>query len=154
MIPLDTPKTLPTPFLLAIGLWLAACATEKPSEHRPAGAAPPTTAATSPDVHLPESLSPSALAMALEKKDFLLIRLENPTPDRIPGTDASLAHDDATGLAHLAGADLHRPVVLYCRTVPKARHAAALLRERGYTRVSVLDGGITAWKVAGLPVGP
>ncbi len=45
------------------------------------------------------------------------------------------------------GLDLRRdrPVVLYCRTLVRARAAADILARAGYTDVSVLDGGYGAW---------
>ncbi len=47
-----------------------------------------------------------------------------------------------------------RPVVLYC-AMPKeagSEHAAHILAHRGYSNVSVLEGGFYGWKQAGLPM--
>ena len=45
-------------------------------------------------------------------------------------------------------------IVLYCTKSPSARSllAAQTLRNMGYERVEVLDGGLNAWREAGLPV--
>ena len=44
------------------------------------------------------------------------------------------------------------PMVLVCQTGPRARQAEAELRAAGIERVHVLDGGVTAWESAGLPL--
>lgn len=44
------------------------------------------------------------------------------------------------------------PVVLVCKTGMSAASAAKRLVKAGFERVHVLDGGITAWEQAGLPL--
>lgn len=44
------------------------------------------------------------------------------------------------------------PMVLVCRSGSRARQAERLLRETGPLRVHVLEGGLEAWKTAGLAV--
>lgn len=44
------------------------------------------------------------------------------------------------------------PVVVTCGDGRQSLLAAATLREMGYTNVAALDGGMIAWRVAGLPV--
>lgn len=39
-----------------------------------------------------------------------------------------------------------KPVVVMCRSGSRSSRAVALLREAGYTRVSNVRGGITAWE--------
>lgn len=48
--------------------------------------------------------------------------------------------------------DPSAPLLVYCRTGRRSAEAAALLAGRGYTRVFDLEGGITEWSEAGLPV--
>ena len=43
-------------------------------------------------------------------------------------------------------------VIVYCRSGVRAALAAQTLQELGYTDVANLDGGIAAWKDAGLPL--
>jgi rhodanese-related sulfurtransferase len=45
-----------------------------------------------------------------------------------------------------------RRIILHCASGGRSALSADLLREMGYTNVAHLDGGITAWKAAGLPV--
>jgi rhodanese-related sulfurtransferase len=47
---------------------------------------------------------------------------------------------------------LQGPTVLICRSGERARQAAALLEAAELTQIHVLEGGITAWEHAGLPV--
>jgi rhodanese-related sulfurtransferase len=52
----------------------------------------------------------------------------------------------------LAEVSKDKPVIVVCAVGQKAGKAAALLRAGGMTQVFVLDGGLTAWREAGLPV--
>jgi uncharacterized membrane protein YdjX (TVP38/TMEM64 family)/rhodanese-related sulfurtransferase len=52
------------------------------------------------------------------------------------------------------GEDLERPIALVCRTDRRSAKAAALLAQRGFTRVQVVQGGMTAWRALGWPVEP
>jgi rhodanese-related sulfurtransferase len=45
-----------------------------------------------------------------------------------------------------------RPVIAYCERGNDSRSAGALLKEAGFTDVYLLQGGLQAWKSAGLPV--
>ena len=45
-----------------------------------------------------------------------------------------------------------RPVLLHCAGGYRSSIAASLLQRHGFTDVSELAGGITAWETAGLPV--
>ena len=48
--------------------------------------------------------------------------------------------------------DQDTPLTVTCRDGQNSAFAAATLREMGYTRVTVLAGGMNAWRGAGLPV--
>jgi rhodanese-related sulfurtransferase len=50
------------------------------------------------------------------------------------------------------GEHLERDVVLVCRSGQRSAQAEATLREAGLVHLHVLDGGMTAWESAGLPV--
>ncbi|MDB4880075.1 MAG: Rhodanese domain protein [Gemmatimonadetes bacterium] len=49
-------------------------------------------------------------------------------------------------------AGVAEPVVLVCRSGQRARKAEDALRAAGMSNLHVLDGGMTAWAAAGLPV--
>lgn len=44
------------------------------------------------------------------------------------------------------------PLIVLCQTGARAGAAATVLKAAGYTDVFVLDGGLNAWKEAGMPV--
>lgn len=44
-----------------------------------------------------------------------------------------------------------KPIIVVCDTGRNAQSSVSQLRKEGFTDVSVLDGGITAWAQAGLP---
>ena len=48
--------------------------------------------------------------------------------------------------------DKARPVLLYCASGRRSAAANAYLRANGFTDVVDLEGGITAWRSAGLPL--
>ena len=54
-------------------------------------------------------------------------------------TDPALAHRE-------------RPVVVYCRTGGRAALSADNLQKLGFTDVQSIQGGIEAWREAGLPI--
>lgn len=56
----------------------------------------------------------------------------------------------STLLQNGLGIDDDRPLVLVCRGGRRSRRAAAVLRERGFKAISVMDGGMQAWEAAGL----
>ncbi len=48
--------------------------------------------------------------------------------------------------------DAPHGVALYCMIGPRARKGEAALLGAGYTSVLHIEGGLAAWKAAGLPV--
>ena len=52
--------------------------------------------------------------------------------------------------SHDVRAEKSAPVVVYCGHGPRAWLAGALLRRRGYARVTYLRGHMAAWRRAGL----
>lgn len=86
------------------------------------------------------------LKKSLDKKDFVLINVLDFDAGTIPQTDAKIPFNDRADFLKFLGNDKDRKIIVYCRTIPKAKKAAKLLSQEGYTNVSILDGGITAWK--------
>jgi len=58
---------------------------------------------------------------------------------------------DPTTPYHRQEFDPNKRVILHCASGGRSALAAATLQEMGYTDVAHMDGGITAWKEAGLP---
>jgi rhodanese-related sulfurtransferase len=101
-------------------------------------------------------VSPAQATLMVNREDALLV-------DVSPAADFAKAHilgSISAPLTELAP-DKHkllsktsrdRPVVVVCRAGLSARSAAALLKKAGFTNVSVLEGGISAWRQADLPL--
>jgi rhodanese-related sulfurtransferase len=77
--------------------------------------------------------------------------------------DSEWAVDRAAGARHIGRGVLERdveslipdkatPMVLYCGGGFRSALAADNLQKMGYTKVVSMDGGIRAWREAGLPV--
>ena len=64
-------------------------------------------------------------------------------------------HQPLNGLrAATLGVPKKRPLVVFCAGGYRSSIAASLLQREGFTNVSELAGGMTAWESAGLPVSP
>ena len=63
-----------------------------------------------------------------------------------------VAFDDLSAKAMQLAKNKNTPVLLVCRTGQRARKAEALVRQAGFAEVFVLQGGLTAWQQAGMPV--
>ncbi len=48
--------------------------------------------------------------------------------------------------------DRSLPVITACQLGPNGAIGAKILKDMGFTNVSYLDGGMEAWKAAGLPI--
>jgi rhodanese-related sulfurtransferase len=59
---------------------------------------------------------------------------------------------DPASPRHKPELDPERRVIVYCRSGVRAALAAATLQDLGFEDVANLDGGIAAWKDAGLPL--
>ncbi len=53
---------------------------------------------------------------------------------------------------HTGSIDRSKPIYLMCRSGGRAKQAAEKLIDKGFTDVSVIEGGMTAWTGANLPV--
>jgi rhodanese-related sulfurtransferase len=58
---------------------------------------------------------------------------------------------DSASPKHAEALDPARPVIVVCHSGARAALAAATLQDMGFSDVSVLEGGLTAWLAAGLP---
>ena len=97
-------------------------------------------------------LSPTEFQEKLNSTpDAILIDVRTPEEiavDRIENS-RNIVYDDSfeTKLADVE----QKPVFVYCAAGKRSAKAAHILRDKGYN-VFELDGGLNAWKAAGLPV--
>jgi len=61
-------------------------------------------------------------------------------------------YDSAQFSRYLDSLDKNNRYLVYCRSGNRSRQARKLMEEKGFTKVSDLDGGITAWQAANLPL--
>lgn len=59
---------------------------------------------------------------------------------------------DPSSPRHADGLDPTRRMIMVCHTGTRAALAGHTLQELGYADVALLEGGITAWLAAGLPL--
>ncbi|AOH35683.1 rhodanese-like domain-containing protein [Luteimonas sp. JM171] len=101
-----------------------------------------------------KSLRPGELAPLVNQENALVVDLR-PIADfdkgHIAGSkNVTMSQFDPESKQLNAAKGL--PVVLVCKTGQAATGAAARLKKAGFERVYVLDGGITAWQDAQLPL--
>jgi rhodanese-related sulfurtransferase len=104
---------------------------------------------------LPNALDAEAVAALLARAAPLTI-LDVRTPAEfasvhIPSSynvPLDLLPEHASTISSVVG----EPVVLVCRSGARARQAEQALRSANLPRLHVLDGGLSAWEAAGLPV--
>lgn len=77
---------------------------------------------------------------------------------RTPGeyADGHLANAKLIPLQEIEGRlteiDKSKPILLYCRSGHRSGVALKILHDKGYAQARHIEGGINAWKAAGLPV--
>jgi rhodanese-related sulfurtransferase len=110
-----------------------------------------------------ENLSPADVAAELETGNVLLVDLREAEEQWQNGVIPGAIHAprgmlefsaDPTSAYHQPAFDPGSRIILYCASGGRSALAAAMLKELGYTRVAHLDGGLKAWREAGLTVAP
>lgn len=106
-------------------------------------------------------LTPAEVEANLFAQDALLVDIREPEELDEHGLIAGAVHAprgllefwaDPTGSLHRSEFDPRRRTIVYCAVGSRSALAADVLQQLGYVDVAHLDGGIAAWKAAGLPV--
>jgi rhodanese-related sulfurtransferase len=107
-----------------------------------------------------ENLAPADVAAELEAGGVLLVDLRE-SEERQQGSIAGAVHvprgmlefcADPTSAYYRAEFDPGRRTILFCASGGRSALAADVLQTLGYTRVARLEGGLKAWREAGLSV--
>lgn len=107
------------------------------------------------------NLTPAEVEANLFVPDALLVDVREPEELSDEGLIAGAVHAprgvlelraDPSSPGHRAEFDPERRTILYCSTGERSALAADVLRRLGYRDVGHLDGGLAAWRAAGLPV--
>jgi rhodanese-related sulfurtransferase len=108
-----------------------------------------------------ENLSPEAVAAELDARGVVLVDVREPAERDDQGVIAGAVHmprgmlefyADPSSAAHLSDLLPERRVILHCASGGRSALAAATLAAMGYRDVAHLDGGLAAWREAGLPL--
>ena len=98
------------------------------------------------------NVAPAQLKQMFGAKDFVFINVHIPYAGEIAQTDAFIPYNEVEQNISKFPADQNAQVFLYCQSGRMSAMAAEELVKRGYTNVWNLDGGMSAWEAAGLPV--
>jgi rhodanese-related sulfurtransferase len=98
------------------------------------------------------NISVTDLNESLKNKDFTMVNVHVPFIGNLPKTDLSIPYDQIDQNLSKLPTDKNAKIVLYCSSGHMSSIAAAGLAKQGYTNVWSLEGGMSAWKQAGLMV--
>lgn len=108
-----------------------------------------------------ENLSPEQAQAEMAQNNITVIDIREPDEARQNGKIAGSVNAPRGMLEFYADASLpyHRPefdkenrIILYCASSGRSALAVKTLKEMGYTNIAHIEGGVNAWKAAGLPV--
>lgn len=136
------------------GLWLALLATltAVTAQEMPGGATPRGKAVTTRSSTF-TSVPPEAFFAALRgTPQITLINVHIPYEGELPGTDAFIAFDRIARQRNRLPQDKAAAVAIYCMSGRMSEVASRTLRDLGYTNVTELRGGMSAWQRAGFPL--
>lgn len=110
-----------------------------------------------------ENLAPEEVAAELQRGEAVLVDLREPGERVEHGVIRGAVHAprgmlefyaDPTSAYHRPDFDPARRTILYCASGGRSALAAETLQQLGYTQVAHLNGGLKAWREAGLHVEP
>jgi len=123
-------------FILVVAASIAGCASKETKESTSA-------------------LSPAAFQTQLQAApDAVLLdvrTLEEVQTERIKG-EVNFDYNAPEFNLLIKGLDKAKPYFVYCASGVRSGKAADKMKELGFEKVYTLEGGIKAWKAAGLPV--
>lgn len=100
------------------------------------------------------ALTPTQATLLINREDAQIVDVREPD-EYVAGHLPESRNIPAAQLDERAG-ELGKlkdaPLILVCQTGARSTSACARLAKLGFTRVHELDGGINAWRAAGLPL--
>ena len=108
-----------------------------------------------------ENLTPQQAQEEISKGNVTVIDIREPGELQKTGKIAGSVNAPRGMLEFYADPSLpsHKPefdkekrIILYCASSGRSALAVKTLKEMGYTNIAHIDGGMNAWKEAGLPV--
>lgn len=95
---------------------------------------------------------PEEAARLMRDEKALLVDVREPDEFRSLRIPGALLQPFSVLSMLAEDADREKPAVYFCRTGRRTASEQGLLESRGHARTYIIDGGILAWKNAGLPV--
>jgi rhodanese-related sulfurtransferase len=109
-----------------------------------------------PDDQIIRTIPPAEASVLIEEMegdpDFVVIdtrRLDEFASGHIPG---AININSAEFSEHLDGLDPDGTYLIYCQRGVRSADVRELMREAGFCEVYEIEGGMSAWEAAGLPV--
>lgn len=99
----------------------------------------------------PPTMSPEQIAAALKKREIVLIDVREPMEFAAERIHGALLYPLSTFDAGLLPKDEAQPIVLHCGSGKRSATAFAACAQAGVPVRAHMQGGIGAWKAAGLP---
>jgi len=137
---------------LTFGIFTACSAPQ--TEDAASENATPTEATTPVTDYSVISIDPVTFAGKMEGNKGILLDVRTPeeiAEGKIAGA-MELNYNDENFDAQLSQMDPNTPVFVYCAAGGRSSKTATLLKEKGFGLVYNLEGGITAWQEAGMPI--
>lgn len=113
----------------------------------------PVILAGQPEEPTVTPLKPREFREEMDRVVHVLVDVREPfeyRASRIPGAINIPSQDGLRKFADTTYVSTH--IFLYCTTDPRSSKAAGILGEMGFIHIYNLEGGIAAWRKAGLPV--
>ena len=95
-------------------------------------------------------ITATELNQVMQKEDIVLIDVHTPEQQHIKGTDLVIPYNEIEKYQVKLPKDKNSAIYLYCQGGPMGEAAAKSLYELGYRNLYNLEGGVKAWRKAGL----
>jgi len=97
-------------------------------------------------------LNPTEFRAYIRDPDVFVLDVYDENHSGISGTDAQIPFDRLRENTDELPEDKDTPLAVYCRLDPMSDEAVKTLDEMGYSNITKLAGGSTAWKRQGFPL--
>lgn len=101
----------------------------------------------------PPTMLPEQIAEALARREIVLVDVREPMEFAAERIHGALLYPLSTFGADLLPRDEKRPIVLHCGSGKRSATALDACAQAGVPVRAHMQGGIGAWKAAGLPTG-
>ena len=140
-------------FVIAACLSVWACGNEQQSEDNTTEQ-PGTTTEQVAEQTVAQNVDAAAFSAKLEQEDVQLVDVRTPQEweQGVIGNPVKAniqAEDFEQKLAEL---DKNKPVLVYCASGGRSGRAMQMMKEKGFTEVYNLEGGINTWRQQDMPV--